>query len=99
MHAVRTPGSDIDDNIERYFSDPEYPPVVAQALVESGYTIDAVETEMFARSLDGLAQIEKLAAAAEMRLMLFFREMEKIHGARAIRAQKIADKALSSEGE
>jgi hypothetical protein len=76
-----------------------YPPLVAQALEKSGYTIDVVEAEMFARSLDGLSQIEKLIASAEKRLMLFFREMDKIHGDRAIRAQKIADDALSSEDE
>ncbi len=99
MRALRTAGSDIDDNVERYFADPEYPPLVAQALEKSGYTIDAVETEMFARSLDGLSQIEKLIASAEKRLMLFFREMDKIHGDRAIRAQKIADDALLSENE
>jgi hypothetical protein len=99
MRALRTAGSDIDDNVERYFTDPEYPPLVAQALEKSGYTIDVVEAEMFARSLDGLSQIEKLIASAEKRLMLFFREMEKIHGDRAIRAQKTADGALSSEDE
>ena len=99
MRAVREAGSDIDDNVERYFSDSEYPPLVAQALEKSGYTIDAVESEMFARSLDGLSQIDKLIASAEKLLMLFFREMEKIHGDRAIRAQKIADDALSSEDE
>jgi hypothetical protein len=99
MRAVREAGSDIDDNVERYFSDLEYPPLVAKALEKSGYTVDAVEAEMFARSLDGLSQIEKLVASAEKRLMLFFREMEKIHGDRAIRAQKIAADALSSENE
>jgi len=97
MRALRTAGSDIDDNVERYFTDPEYPSLVAQALEKSGYTIDVVEAEMFARSLDGLSRIEKLIASAEKRLMLFFREMERIHGDRALRAQKIADDALSSE--
>ncbi len=99
MRALRTAGSDIDDNVERYFTDPEYPSLVAQALDKSGYTIDVVEAEMFARSLDGLSRIEKLIASAEKRLMLFFREMERIHGDRALRAQKIADDALSSEDE
>lgn len=97
MRTLRIAGSDIDDNIERYFTDPEYPLLIAQALEKSGYTIDAVESEMFARSLEGLSRIERLIASAEKRLMLFFREMEKIHGDRAIRAQKIADEALSSE--
>ena len=99
MRALRTAGSDIDDNVERYFTDPEYPSLVAQALEKSGYTIDVVEAEMFAGSLDGLSRIEKLIASAEKRLMLFFREMERIHGDRALRAQKIADDALSSEDE
>jgi hypothetical protein len=99
MRGVRNPGSDIDDNIERYFSDPAYPPLVARALAESGYSVDAVEAEMFARSLAGLGQIEKLIASAEKRLMMFFREMEKIHGDRAVRAQKIADDELSSGDE
>ena len=99
--AIREAGSDIDDNVERYFTDPEYPPLVAQALEKSGYTIEVVESEMFARSLDGLSKIERLIASAEKRLMLFFREMDKIHGDRAIRAQKVADQALlvSSEDE
>src|SRR3954466_923202 len=83
MLAIREAGSDIDDNIERYFTDPDYPPLVAQALVKSGYDIDVVEAEMFSRSLNGLSQIEKLIASAEKRLMLFFREMDKIHGDRA----------------
>lgn len=99
MRGVRNPGSDIDDNIERYFSDPAYPPLLARALAESGYSVDAVEAEMFARSLAALGQIEKLIASAEKRLMMFFREMEKIHGDRAVRAQKIADDELSSGDE
>ena len=99
MRAVREPGSDIDDNIERYFSDPAYPPLVAQALAQAGYSLDAAESEAFARSLAGLLQIEKLIASAEKRLMLFFREMDRIHGDRAARAQKIADDELSSGDE
>jgi hypothetical protein len=98
MRAVREAGSDIDDNIERYISDPAYPPVVAQALAAAGYSLDAAESEAFARSLLGLSQIEKLIASAEKRLMLFFREMDKIHGDRAIRARQIAN-ALASETE
>jgi hypothetical protein len=73
--------------------------LVAQALAAAGYSLDAAESEAFARSLIGLLQIEKLIASAEKRLMLFFREMERIHGDRAIRAQKIADDALASEPE
>ena len=99
MRAIRKAGSDIDDNIERYFSDPEYQGLVAKALEDSGYTADAIEAEIFARSLQGLLQIEKLITSAEKRLMFFFREMEKIHGDRAIRAQAIAAAALSSEQE
>jgi hypothetical protein len=95
MRAVRKAGSDIDDNIERYFSDRAYPPLVAEALEQAGYSVDAAEAETFARSLDGLLQIEKLIASAEKRLMLFFREMDRIHGARAIRAQNIANNALA----
>jgi hypothetical protein len=74
-----------------------YPPLVAQALAEAGYSVDAADAEAFARSLQGLLQIEKLIASAEKRLMLFFREMERIHGERAIRARQIADDALASE--
>ena len=98
MRAVREAGSDIDDNIERYFSDPKYQRLVAKALEDAGYTADAIESETFTRSLQGLLQIEKLIASAEKRLMLFFREKEKIHGDRAIRAQAVAA-ALSSAGE
>jgi hypothetical protein len=94
MCAVRKLGSDIDANIERYFTDPAYPPLIAQALAKSGYSIDVVEAEMFARSLDGLSRIEKLIASAEKRLMLFFREMD---GNRAVRAQRIANDRLSQE--
>lgn len=94
MSALKKAGSDIDDNIERYFNDPDYPPLVAQALEKAGYTIEAVEAEMFARSLDGLLKIERLIDSAEKRLMLFFREMDRIHGDRAIRAKIIADNAL-----
>jgi hypothetical protein len=75
MRAIRKDGSDVDANIERYFTDPAYPPLVAQALEKAGYSIDAVEAEMLARSLDGLVRIEKLIASGEKRLMLFFREM------------------------
>jgi hypothetical protein len=91
MRAIRRDGSDVDANIERYFTDPAYPPLVAQALEKAGYSIDAVEAEMLARSLDGLVRIEKLIASGEKRLMLFFREMERIHGDRAIRAKAIAE--------
>jgi hypothetical protein len=96
MRALRKVGSDIDDNVERYFGDPAYPPAVAQALAEAGYTADAVEAEVFSRSLIALSQIEKLIVSAERRLMLFFREMERIHGNRAIRARELANEALAS---
>ena len=95
MRAVRKGGSDIDDNIERYFSDPAYRPVVGQTLEQAGYSADAAEAEAFARSLNGLSQFERLIASAEKRLMLFFREMDRIHGDRAIRAQNIANNALA----
>ena len=95
MRAVRKGGSDIDDNIERYFSDPAYRPLVGQALEQAGYSADAAEAEAFARSLNGLSQFERLIASAEKRLMLFFREMDRIHGDRAIRAQNIANNALA----
>jgi hypothetical protein len=95
MRAVRKGGSDIDDNIERYFSDPAYRPLVGQALEQAGYSADAAEAEAFARSLNGLSQFERLIASAEKRLMLFFREMDRIHGDRAIRAQNIANDALA----
>jgi hypothetical protein len=77
MRAIRKAGSDIDDNIERYFSDPEYQGLVAKALEDSGYTADAIEAEVFARSLQGLLQIEKLITSAEKRLMFFFREWRR----------------------
>jgi hypothetical protein len=97
MRALRRPGSDIDENIERYFSDPEYQQLVATTLENAGYTADAIEAEIFARSLDGLAKIEKLIVSAEKRLMMFFREMEKIHGDRALRAQATSAAALSTK--
>jgi hypothetical protein len=43
------------------------------------------------QSLGNLARIERLIASAEKQLMVFFREKEKIHGARAVRAKAIAD--------
>jgi hypothetical protein len=52
---------------------------------------------MFARALPGLSQIEKLIASAEKRLMVFFREMNKIFGDRAARAQEIAGQQLDPE--
>ena len=78
-------------NIERYFSDPAYQISVAQALEKAGFTIDAIEAEMFSRSLGDLARFERLIASAEKQLTLFFRETEKIHGARAVRAKAIAE--------
>jgi hypothetical protein len=99
MRALRKPGSGVDDSTERFFSDPEYQRLATKALEDAGYTADAIEAEVFARSLKGLLQIEKLIASAEKRLMLFFREMEKIHGDRAIRAQAITAAALSATQE
>jgi hypothetical protein len=99
MRALRKAGSDIDDNIERYFSDPTYPPSVAQALEQAGFGADAAEAEAFGRSLSGLSQIERLISSAERRLVLFFREMERIHGNRAVRARNLANEALASQGE
>jgi hypothetical protein len=97
MRTVWEPESDIDDNIERYFNDPEFQRLLDRALQEAGFAADAIEGEIFARSLPGLLRLERLIASAEKRLMLFFREMEKIHGERAVRAKAIAASSLSLE--
>ena len=99
MRELRKPGSDIDDNIERYFSDPDYPALINKGLEAAGYTANAIEAEMFARALPEMLQFEKLIASAEKRLTPLFRDMNKIFADRAARAQDIADEELESETE
>lgn len=99
MCAVMDPKMDSRENAERYLSDPSFARLVEDALQKAGYSANAIESEMFAGSLPGLLQFEKLIASAEKRLMAFFRESEKIHGERAARAWAIAEDALDSEVE
>ena len=97
MRKLRMPGSDIDDNIDRYFSDPDYPPLIHKGLEAAGYTAQAIEAEMFSCALPALSQLERLIASAEKRLTLFFRENNKILGDRAARVQEVANERLNSE--
>ena len=99
MGEVMDTMMDVNENVERYFNDPNFASSVAQVLQKVGYTADAIESEMFVDALPRLLQFEKLIASAEKRVMLFFREMDRIFGVRAVRAKAIANEVLDSKTE
>jgi hypothetical protein len=68
---------------ERYFADPEYRKAFAAKLEAAGYGADAVEAEAFRRSLPSIAQIERLIASSEKRLLNILKRLDALRDPKA----------------
>jgi len=68
---------------ERYFADPEYRKVFAAKLEAAGYGADAVEAEVFLRYPQSIAELERLIANSEKRLLNILKRLDALRDPKA----------------